>query len=298
LWEARLRQHIPEADRNHRSACTTESPANRSQRIVNKRLEKQEKIEMELRQLTSESERRIFQDCLTKARATRGKVGLRETDAGSRLGSDHLMFGNLFALFENENEPPERMVAGFIMHDLATLPASWAKPDLSHLPARSVLEGSELWSLSLGFGRVAGLAAAAIAGLLQAKAIVVFPVVSPIDLTARYLHLSFVNACERVKWPYGETIDGDEVWVQPMLLEGEKLEQYIRAGFDFLFQGSAGDRRSFRFDNPFAARPPDAQASMPVGQTRESNTLAVASSRQADERNGGAQESEVRRSTE
>jgi hypothetical protein len=71
---------------------------------------------MELRQLTTDRERQSFAKCLAEARSTRG-AGFRET-ARSRLGKAHLAFGYLYALFEDEGDPPERMLAGFGMHDL------------------------------------------------------------------------------------------------------------------------------------------------------------------------------------
>lgn len=207
---------------------------------------------MELRQLSSENERRVFAKCLAEARATRG-LGFKET-VRSQLGSAHLAFGNLYALYEREADPPERMLAGFILHDLGTLPQSYPKPDVSHFPSHSVLEGGELWSLSPGMGRVARNVGAAVAGLLQAKAILLYSILKPIDLTPSYAKLGFANACEPVKWPYAETLDGGEIWVQPLILEGARLEAYVRAGFDYLFH-VPGDRRALRFNIDFPARP-------------------------------------------
>lgn len=207
---------------------------------------------MELRQLTSENERRVFAKCLAEARATRG-LGFKET-VRSRLGSAHLAFGNLYALYEHEGDSPELMRAGFILHDLGALPQSYAKPDISRFPAHSVLEGGELWSLSPGMGRVARNVGAAVAGLLQAKAILLYSILKPIDLTPSYAQLGFVNACEPVNWPYAETLDGGEIWVQPLILEGARLEAYIRAGFEFLFHMS-DDRRALRFNVDLPARP-------------------------------------------
>ena len=207
---------------------------------------------MELRQLTSENERRVFAKCLAEARATRG-LGFKET-VRSQLGSAHLAFGNLYALYERAEDPPERMLAGFILHDLGALPQSYPKPDVSHFPLHSVLEGGELWSLSPGMGRVARNVGAAVAGLLQAKAILLYSLLKPIDLTPSYAQLGFVNACEPVKWPYAETLDGGEIWVQPLILEGARLEAYVRAGFEYLFH-LPGDRRALRFNVDFPARP-------------------------------------------
>ncbi len=210
---------------------------------------------MEIRRLTSEYERQVFAKCLSEARSTRG-IGWKET-LSSELGRAHILLGNLYALFENEGEPADRMVAGFIAHSLASFPQTLPKPDLSHLPARSIVEGSELWSLSKGMGRIAQHVSAAVAGILQAKAIVVYPMITPADLTTPYLQLGFIHASEPVLWPYAETIDGGEIFVQPLVLEGAKLEAYIRAGFDFLFN-SAGS--ALRFSKPFAQRAPQPEA--------------------------------------
>ena len=207
---------------------------------------------MELRQLTTNHERQIFARCLSEARATRG-FGFRETSR-SMLGNAHIQFGNLYALFDEEGAPAEQMVGGFIAHDLATLPQSYPKPDVSHLPPRYVIEGGELWSLSRGAGRVAHHVAAAVVGLLQARAVIVYPIVEPADLTTQHFRLGFVPASERVRFPYGETTDGREIWVQPLILEGEALERYIGAGFDFLFHSNAGVGPMLRFDRALATQ--------------------------------------------
>jgi hypothetical protein len=240
---------------------------------------------MELRQLTAENERRIFAKCLAEARATRGS-GFKES-ARSQLGRTHLAFGNLYALYEGEADPPERMLAGFILHDLGTLPQSHPKPDVSHLPPHSVLEGGELWSLSTGAGRIARYVGAAVAGLLQAKAILLYSIFKPIDLTASYAQLGFVNACEPVKWPYAETLEGGEVWVQPLILEGVRLEAYIRAGFEYLFRMS-GDRRVLRLNVDFPARPETTGVRVENAARPISLAQSVAAPETGNEHNGNA----------
>ena len=240
---------------------------------------------MELRQLTTDHERQIFANCLAKARATRG-FGFRETPR-SQLGRAHLMFGDLYALFEDEGEPPERMVAGFIDHDLTTLPLSYPKPDMGHLPPESVLEGGELWSLSPGAGRVASIVAGAVAGIMQAKAIVVYSLLKPVDLTPRYAQLNFVNACEPVRWPYVETMEGGEVWVQPMIIEDERLEQYVRRGFEVLFQAVSGSR-AFRFRRPFATQPMAPRVSASESAEGRASTSLISTATQGGDRNGEA----------
>lgn len=237
---------------------------------------------MELRQLNTDREREIFRECLVKARATHG-LGFRET-ANSQLGRAHLLLGNLYALFEEPGDPAERMVAGFILHDLATFPQSYPKPDVSHLPARSVIEGGELWSLSHGAGRVARAIGAAVAGILQARAILLYAVYRPMDLTPTYRPLGFVDACEAVLWPYGETLDGGEMWIQPLILEGERLEQYIRSGFDFLF-GSSEDGLVFHFDRPFAPSRSTGKAALP-GLVSSETPASISATDEDEKRNG------------
>jgi hypothetical protein len=240
---------------------------------------------MELRQLTSENERRVFAKCLAEARATRG-LGFKET-ARSQLGRVHLAFGNLYALYEYEGDPAERMRAGFILHDLAALPQSYPKPDVSRFPSRSVLEGGELWSLSPGMGRVARNVGAAVAGLLQAKAILLYSLLKPIDLTASYAQLGFVNACEPVQWPYIETLDGDEMWVQPLILEGARLEAYVRAGFEYLFRMS-GNGRALRFNVDFPARSESTATGAENAAMATSAASSVTSYENGHEQNGSS----------
>ena len=240
---------------------------------------------MELRQLVTDHERQMFAKNLAEARATRG-VGFKETSI-SAMGRAHIQFGNLYALFEDEGAPAERMVGGFITHNLATFPQSVPKPDVSHLPPRYVLEGGELWSLSRGMGRIAHHVAAAVAGLLQAKAIIVYPMIEPDDLTTPHLQLGFVYACERVKWPYLETIDGREIWAQPLILEGAALERYIGAGFDFLFHAHAGQRPMLRFDRTIATQGPRREPATQVVRVEEKDSSTpIVTATGGEERNG------------
>lgn len=207
------------------------------------------------------------------------------------IGNAHIQFGNLYALFEEENAPAEQMVGGFISHDLATLPPSYHKPDVSHLPPRYVIEGGELWSLSRGAGRIAHHVAAAVVGLLQARAVIVYPIIDPVDLSTPHLKLGFVQASERIKWPFAETMDGREIWVQPLILEGAALERYIGAGFDFLFHSNAGTRPMLRFNRNVATQGPrreEVPAAMLADQGSQpiASMAAVASS--GEERNGAS----------
>jgi len=204
---------------------------------------------MELRELHTIQERSIFAIKLTEARSSRG-VGFRET-AHSEIGKAHIQFGSLYALFENATDSVERMVGGFILHDLAKLPQSFPKPDLAHLPARQVIEAGELWSLSKGIAKLAAGATAGICAIRQAKAILVYPILKPQNLAIPYGQFGFVNASEPVKWPFAETSDGGDVWVQPMVLDGTALERYLTMG-SALF-GAAGASLGLVFSDEITA---------------------------------------------
>ncbi len=193
---------------------------------------------MEIRKMTSDFERQVFNDCLLKARSQKG-FGFRETPR-SCLGASHLKFGNVYAVFEDKGAPPESMVGGFIMHDLASLPQSFGEPSLGHLTPSLVFEGSDLWSLSKGAGYFAARASAAVAGALRAEAILVYPIVRPVDLASFYSRFNFEPACEPIRNQYGETLDGEELWVQPLILQGQRLAEFVRWGAELLYQPNVG----------------------------------------------------------
>ncbi len=201
---------------------------------------------MELRLLSNETERRIFAARTEQIRAKHG-VGFKER-ARSRLARIHLTFGNLYALFENDGDPAEKMIAGLVMHDLEMFPQTCPRPDLSHLPPRSVLEVSELWSRAIGAGALARAGAAILAGLLDARAILAYLGVRPFDGTPFYRATGFVNAGEPVEYPYLETLKGEAIWAQPMILEGESLAKLTRV-FSQLIIETNDDHSVLRFRN-------------------------------------------------
>ncbi len=133
---------------------------------------------MELRQLTTERERRIFGERMEEARAKRGG-GFRERRRSS-MAKIHFEYGRLYGLFEHDDDPPEQMMSGFVIHDLASYPQSHPRPDLSHLPPRSVIEGGELWSFAKGAGLLAQRGSVLVAGLMQVRAVLVYAILKPV----------------------------------------------------------------------------------------------------------------------
>lgn len=201
---------------------------------------------MELRLLTTDAERRAFTQRLVEARATHG-AGFTETPE-SLVGEVHLTFGRLYALFDDNSAAPNEMLAGFVMHNLATFGQSYPKPDLSHLPPNEVFEIGELWAVVAGAARAVRHGCAILTGLLQARAVLVYPIFKPWNLTGAYKE--FTAAGEPIHWPYIQTLEGGKIMVQPMLLEGAALTQRVREAWATGFRTYDHHQR-LSFDNPF-----------------------------------------------
>ena len=204
---------------------------------------------MQLRLLTTDAERREFADRMVRARAGKG-LGFSET-ARSALGEIHLGYGEVRGLYDETGPEPDEMLAGFVLHDLATLPQSYPRPDLTHLPAESVYECGELWALAPGAARLARHAGFILAGLRKAQAILVYPMFKPRDLTPFYK--TFSPAGEPIQWPYMKTLDGGEVWAQAMVLEGLALEMTVSIATALSFESFDGETLQFR--NPLPIVP-------------------------------------------
>jgi len=200
---------------------------------------------MELRRLTTEAERRAFARRLSEVRMMRGS-GFRETHR-SVVGEVHLAFGNLYGLFDERELMPE-MLGGFAMHDLAMFSQSYPKPDLTHLPPESVFECGELWAMAAGAGRMVRYAGAILAGLLNARALLVYPIFKPWNLSGAYKF--FARAGEPIEWPYARTLDGGKIYVQAMVCEGEALANVIAEAGQYGYEMLDGGTR-LRFNTPF-----------------------------------------------
>lgn len=228
---------------------------------------------MELRLITSEKERSIFTMKVEQVRA-RSRAGFKERPR-SRLANIHLTFGNLYALYENDDDLPEKMIAGLVMHDLEMFPQTCPRPDLSHLPPRSVLEISELWSCAIGAGALARAGAAILAGAMGTRAILAYLGVKPFDGTPFYRAAGFVDAGEPVEYPYLETITGQPILAQPMILEGDSLRK-LCAAFSQLVIDLSDDHRVLHFRNFLQRKSDDPKCSEPrAGRAAAPSAAAI-----------------------
>jgi hypothetical protein len=200
---------------------------------------------MELRLMSSEAERKEFARTLAEARACRG-AGFSETKR-SVVGQVHLAFGRLYALFDEESPDPDQMLAGFAIHDLATFPQSYPRPDLTHLPPESVYECGELWATAAGGAQLARHAGFILAEIEKAKALLVYPIFKPWNLS--YVYKGFSRVGEPIEWPYARTLEGGKIFVQPMVLEGAALQSTLEAARSYGYR-TIGDEACIRFNSP------------------------------------------------
>jgi hypothetical protein len=181
---------------------------------------------MEMRLLTNEDEREIFAHRLSEARAKHG-ASFRDVERTRVHNRLRLGASSVYALFETQSDPAERMVAGAAIHDLETFPQSCRRPDLSHLPPRSVLECSDHWSLSPGAGMHSWRGLAVQLLRRDPRAVLVYLAAGSSDHSGFYSAMGFLKAGEIVEHPHLEGPDDGKLWVQPMVLEGDALARMI-----------------------------------------------------------------------
>jgi len=202
---------------------------------------------VEIRLLGPRNERLCFAAALARERAGAGSGFLEKPH--SCIGQVHLQFGDLYGLFDETREA-DRMLAGFAIHGLDMFGQSYPKPDLTHLPPHAVFEVGELWSCSPGAGIAARWGCGLLAGLRQAQALLIYPIIDPWDLTGAYP--GFEKVGPPILWPFAQTIEGGAVRVQPMVAQGTGLDAIIsmvsRGGFE-----ASGDHRVIRFPDPLPA---------------------------------------------
>lgn len=175
---------------------------------------------MKLKKIVHPEERDIFISNLHLSRSIRKGGGFKETPQ-SKLGEMHLAYGDLWALFDDTN----KMIAGLVLHDLATLPASYNKPDFSHLAPEKVIEGSELWSLTPGAGLLLQQGTALLGLRNNIECFYAYVPVTPIDL--RKFYSGFYPLSEVFLWPWVITDQNEKALAQAMGLLGNKFKAYL-----------------------------------------------------------------------
>jgi hypothetical protein len=208
---------------------------------------------MEMRLLTTEGEHKVFARRLADARARHGAT-FRDVGPTRAANALRLAAASIYALFEAEDDPPERMIAGVVLHDLETFPQSCDLPDLSRYAPRSVLECSDHWSLSRGAGIYAWRGIAVQVVRRNPRAVLVYLAAGRSDHAGFYSSMGFVNASLPVVYPYLEGPDQGRLWVQPMVLEGEALAK-LTANVHRLKIEAFDDYRTIRFQNCDRLRP-------------------------------------------
>jgi hypothetical protein len=113
-----------------------------------------------------------------------------------------------------------------------------------------VFEVGELWAQSLGAGAAARHGGFIALGLQGAATLLIYPIAKPWDLTGGYPDYRAVDS--PIEWPFAETLDGQKIYVQPMILDGANLGRRISAAMEAGFEALDGNRR-IRFENPLAA---------------------------------------------
>jgi hypothetical protein len=185
---------------------------------------------MELRLLETDGERDTYRAGMLQARATKGGK-FRET-ARSRVSEIQLTFARLYGVFDEAE--PDRLLGGFSVHCLNEFSQSFPIPNLSHLPPSDVYEAGQLWALSHEAALTLRKGSLILLGLLQAKALLIYPLIIPRDISQFYR--VFKRVGPPFELPFAETVTGDKIYMQAMLLEGDELRRQVelasRDGFE------------------------------------------------------------------
>jgi hypothetical protein len=177
---------------------------------------------MQLRLLTTGSERDVFLGRLNQARVQRG-CDFYENSQLRTTNRQRLDCSRFYGLFQNETAPADAMMAGIVMHDLQSFPQSCGAPDLSYLPADTVVECSEHWSLSPGAGMMAWAGLAVPMRLLGIQAVLAYLAAGEGSCAHAgfYELMGFVAAGPVVLHPFVDDARGQNVPVQPVILHGD-----------------------------------------------------------------------------
>ena len=220
---------------------------------------------MEMRLLTTESERNAFAQRLADARARYG-ASFRDVGRSRARNMVRLAAADIYGLFEAESDHVERMTAGVALHDLAIFPQSCQQPDLSRYAPESVLECSDHWSLSRGAGMHAWRGIAVQVVRRTPRAVLVYLAVGRSDHGGFYSAMGFVNAGAPVVYPYLEGPDQGRLWVQPIILENDALAR-LTSNVHRLKIETPDNYRTVRLDRSDRLRPAASRYPLGAGET-------------------------------
>lgn len=188
---------------------------------------------MQIKRIFSDEEKISFKNNMDLSRSQRKGGGFHETKK-SHLGDMHLKYGELWALYDDEN----KMIAGAVLHDLATLPPSFVKPDLSRFPPEKVFEGSELWSLSPNAALMLQKGMMILLTKRDVACFYCYVPMTPIDL--RPFYAGFEPLAEPFIWPWVVTNEGEYTWCQPLGLKEASLAKVMESmKGSYKFDGNA-----------------------------------------------------------
>jgi hypothetical protein len=194
------------------------------------------------------TEGREFAERLVRARAGKG-LGFSETPQ-SVLGEIHLNYGEVCGLYNEDGPEPDEMLAGFVIHASdfsAKLPSAGPHP--------FARRGRLRMRRAVGFGPWSRAPRAARrihpGGLAKSESHPGVPFVQ----AARSQRVLQNFRARRAANPVAlfETLDGDEVWVQAMVLEGLALEMTVNIATAVSLESFDG--RTLKFRNPFPMVP-------------------------------------------
>ena len=204
---------------------------------------------MELRLLTSGIERDVFLTRLAQARARNGN-SFRANSQFKSINQRRLDCSQLYGLFQNDTAPAVEMIAGIAMHDLRSFPQSCAEPDLSHLAPETVVECSDHWSISGGAGMLVWAGLAVPMRLRGIQAVLAYLAVGEgaCAHAGFYELMGFVNAGPLVAHPFVENAHGEQLIVQPVIVQGEQFTTGMKI-FSQACVEYSDDARVFHLNN-------------------------------------------------
>jgi hypothetical protein len=142
---------------------------------------------------------------------------------------------------------PDDMLGGFSIHCLNEFSQSFPSPNLSHLPPSAVYEAGQLWVLSHEAAQALRRGSMILVGLLQAQALLIYPLIIPRDVSS--LYRVFRRVGPPFELPFAETMAGEKIYMQAMLLEGDSLREQVDLASQDGFE-TQGGHAVIRFKAP------------------------------------------------